>query len=219
MTQPAQSELPRPSIPPQHHLLWTGGCNTSPGSFYHRPQAKEFSSVRSVLSDAATPWTTALQPPCPSPTPGAYSSSCPSRRWCHPTISFSIVPFSSRLQSFPAIRVFSNESVLRIRWPKSNRTAAKLAVYSNSFPDLPSTLFWIFSNQPCFEAAFDVLRHKTQEWIRTQGWNPKLLSPNPGSTAGQPWDLKQVHIGWLCDLDNSHGMFSTVSRKQSLQKA
>ena len=42
------------------------------------------------------------RPPCPSPTPGVYSNSCPSRRWCHPTISYSVVPFSSRLQSFPA---------------------------------------------------------------------------------------------------------------------
>ena len=41
-------------------------------------------------------------PPCPSPTPGVYSNSCPSSLWCHPTISFSVVPFSSHLQSFPA---------------------------------------------------------------------------------------------------------------------
>ena len=40
--------------------------------------------------------------PCPSPTPGACSNSCPSSRWYHPTISFSVVPFSSCLQSFPA---------------------------------------------------------------------------------------------------------------------
>ena len=39
--------------------------------------------------------------PCPSPTPGVYSNSCPSRWWCHPTISSSVVPFSSCLQSFP----------------------------------------------------------------------------------------------------------------------
>ena len=42
------------------------------------------------------------KPPCPSPTPGAYSNSCPLSWWCHPTISSSVVPFSSRLQSFPA---------------------------------------------------------------------------------------------------------------------
>ena len=40
--------------------------------------------------------------PSPSPTPGAGSNSCPSSRWCHPTISSSVIPFSSCLQSFPA---------------------------------------------------------------------------------------------------------------------
>ena len=40
--------------------------------------------------------------PCPSPTPGAYSNSCLLSRWCHPTISSSVVPFSSCLQFFPA---------------------------------------------------------------------------------------------------------------------
>ena len=39
--------------------------------------------------------------PCPLPTPGVYSNSCPSIRWCHPAISSSVVPFSSHLQSFP----------------------------------------------------------------------------------------------------------------------
>ena len=42
------------------------------------------------------------RPPCPSPTPRAYSNSCPSSQWCHPTISSSVVPFSSCLQSFSA---------------------------------------------------------------------------------------------------------------------
>ena len=42
------------------------------------------------------------RPPCPSPTPGAYSNSCPLSQRCHPTISSSVIPFSSHLQSFPA---------------------------------------------------------------------------------------------------------------------
>ena len=50
----------------------------------------------------ATPWTAAHQAPCPSPSPGACSHSCPLSWWCHPTISSSVVPFSSRLQSFTA---------------------------------------------------------------------------------------------------------------------
>ena len=49
-------------------------------------------------------WPHGLQPaklPCPSPTLRACSNSCPLTQWCHPTISFSVVPFSSCLQSFP----------------------------------------------------------------------------------------------------------------------
>ena len=42
------------------------------------------------------------RPPCPSPTPGVYSNSCPSSRWCHPAISSSVVPFSSCPQYLPA---------------------------------------------------------------------------------------------------------------------
>ena len=59
----------------------------------------------SVVSDSATPAPHGLQhtrPPCPSPTPRAYPNSCPLSRWCRPTISSSVVPFSSHLQSFPA---------------------------------------------------------------------------------------------------------------------
>ena len=44
--------------------------------------------------------------PCPSPTPRAYSNSCPSSRWCHPIISFSTVPFSFHFQSFLALGSF-----------------------------------------------------------------------------------------------------------------
>ena len=46
------------------------------------------------------------RPPCPSPTPGVYSNSCPSSRWCHPTISSSVIHFSSCPQSFPALGSF-----------------------------------------------------------------------------------------------------------------
>ena len=46
------------------------------------------------------------RPPCPSPAPGVYSNSCPLSWWCHPTISSSVVAFSSCLQSFPASESF-----------------------------------------------------------------------------------------------------------------
>ena len=47
-----------------------------------------------------------VRPPCSSPTPRVYSNSCPLSRWCHPTISSSVIPFSSPLQSFPASESF-----------------------------------------------------------------------------------------------------------------
>ena len=56
--------------------------------------------------------------PCPSPTPGACSSSCPSSQWCHPTISSSVIPLLLPPSILPSIRVFPNESVLCIRWPE-----------------------------------------------------------------------------------------------------
>ena len=61
----------------------------------------------SVVSDSL--WPHGLQHtrlPCPLPSPGACSNSCPSSWWCHPTVSSSVIPFSSCLQSFPASGAF-----------------------------------------------------------------------------------------------------------------
>ena len=72
----------------------------------------------SVVSNSL--WPHGLQharPPCLSPTPGAYSDSCPLSPQCHPTISFCF-PLLLQPSIFPSIRVFSNESILHIRWPK-----------------------------------------------------------------------------------------------------
>ena len=54
--------------------------------------------------------------PCPSPSPGAYSNSCPFSRWCHPTILSSFVPFSSCLQSFSPSSEYSGLISFRIGW-------------------------------------------------------------------------------------------------------
>ena len=75
----------------------------------------------SVAQSCPTLWPHESQharPPCPSPTPGVHSNSCPLSQWCHPAISSSVVPFSSCSQSLPA-SVFSNESTLRMRWRKA----------------------------------------------------------------------------------------------------
>ena len=69
----------------------------------------------SVTQSCPTLWPHELQharPPCPSPTPGVYSNSCPSSQWCHPAISSSVVPFSSCPQIFPSIRVAESRTEL-----------------------------------------------------------------------------------------------------------
>ena len=82
--------------------------------FYRLQYSVQFSS--SVVSDSLQPHE--LQhgkPPCPSPTPGVCPNSCPSSCRYHLTISTSVVPFSSCLQSFPTSRSFP---MSQLRWPK-----------------------------------------------------------------------------------------------------
>ena len=76
------------------------------GEMLHKRQLSIFrkdSSVQfshSVVSDSLRPHELQhARPPCPSPTPGVHSDSCPSSQWCHPAISSSVVPFSSCPQS------------------------------------------------------------------------------------------------------------------------
>jgi len=70
----------------------------------------QFSSVQfshSVVFNSLRPHESQhTRPPCPSPTPGVHSDSCPSSQWCHPTISSSVIPFSSCPQSLPASESF-----------------------------------------------------------------------------------------------------------------
>ena len=94
-----------------HSLLWSTQyrsiidfqCFRCTGRWF--TYTNQFSSV--PQSDSL--WPHELQharPPCQTPNPGAYPNSCPLTRWCHPTISSSVTPFSSCLQSFPASRSF-----------------------------------------------------------------------------------------------------------------
>ena len=81
----------------------------------------QFGSVQllSYVRLFATPWTAACQAPHPSPTPGVYSNSCSLSWWCLPSNHIILChPFLLPPSLFPSIRVFSNESVLHIRWPK-----------------------------------------------------------------------------------------------------
>ena len=101
---------------------------------------------RSVVSDSFQPQGPEhARPPCPSPTPEVYPNSCPLSQWCHPTISSSVVPFSSWLQSFSA---------------------------SGSFP--MSQLFASGSESIRVSASASVLPVSTQDWSPL-GWTGWIL--------------------------------------------
>ena len=114
-------------------------------SFIQRIRRQKFSSVQfshSVMSDSLRPHELLqrARPPCPSPTPGAYSDSCPSSRRCHSTISSSVIPFSSRLQSFPASGSFQ-KSQLFILGGQSIGVSASVSVLPMNTQDW-SPLGW-----------------------------------------------------------------------------
>ena len=97
------------------------------------------------------------RPPCPSPTPGVHSDSCPSSRWCHPAISCSVVPFSSCPQSLPA---------------------------SESFP--MSQLFAWGGQNIGVSASTSVLPMNTQDWAPL-GWSRRHVNLPMITRQGQMW--------------------------------
>ena len=133
---------------------------------------------RSVVSNSL--WPHELQharPPCPSPTPGVHSDSCPSSWWCHPAISSSVVPFSSCPQSLPV---------------------------SESFP--MSQLFAWDGKSTGVSALASVLPMNTQDWfpLGWTGWTSlqsKRLSRVFSNTTAQK---HQFFGAQLSSQSNSH---------------
>ena len=80
------------------------------GLYLNSFSSVQFSSVQSsllvVFNSLQLHELQHARPPCPSPTPRVHPDPCPSSRWCHPTISSSVIPFSSCPQSFPASGYF-----------------------------------------------------------------------------------------------------------------
>ena len=86
-------------------------------------------------------WLQQTRLPCASPTPRACSNSCPSSRWCNPTISSSVVPFSSCVQSFPASGLFQTTSLF-LPWEPHEQYAKASHFFQNKSPNLYSGLQW-----------------------------------------------------------------------------
>ena len=141
--------------------------------------------------------------PCPSPTPRVHPNPCPLSQWCHPTISSSVVPFSSCLRSIPSIRVFSNESVLHIRWPKYWSFSFSISP-SNEHPGLVSfRMDWLdlLAVQGTLKS---LLQHHSSKSISSSAlsllYGPTLTSFSNNRTSDKPHWLRYCHCAKL----NSH---------------
>ena len=163
----------RPALPPrlpQSTLRAVFTC------FFGYFNSVQFS--RSVVSNSLRPHESQhTRPPCPSPTPGVHSDSCPSSWWCHPAISSSVVPFSSCPQSLPA---------------------------SGSFP--VSQLFSWGGQSTGVSASASVLPMNTQDWspLGWTGWislQSKELSRVFSNTTVQK---HQFFSAQLSSQSNSH---------------
>ena len=100
----------------------------------------QFSSVAQSCSTLRSHGPQHARPPCPSPTPGIYPNPCPLSQWCHPTISSSVIPFSSCPQSFPASGSFPM-SQLFASGDQSTEVSASTSVLPKNSPDW-SPLGW-----------------------------------------------------------------------------
>ena len=119
---------------------------------------------RPVASDSL--WPRGLQqtrPPCPSPTPGVYSNSCPFTRWCHPSISSTVLLFFSVLQSFPASGSFSM-----------------------------SQFFASGSQSIGVSASASVLRMNIQDWF-SWGWTGWISLQSKGLSRSPTWQFKSIN--------------------------
>ena len=97
----------------------------------------------SVMSNSLQPHELQhASPPCPSPTPRAHPNPCPLSQWCHPTISSSIIPFSSCPQSFPASRSFQM-SQLFASGGQSIGASASTSVLPMNIQDWVITPLWL----------------------------------------------------------------------------
>ena len=147
------------SSPQTNHWCWSSHFSMG----WNNPQS--LNCVRLF----ATPWTEHGRPPCPSPTPRAYSNSCPLHMGYHPTISSSVLPFSSRLQFLPASGFFSNESVLCIWSPKCcsfSFSISPLNEYSGLFPLVLTG--WISLQSKGFSRVFSNTIVQKNQFFRAQ---------------------------------------------------
>ena len=140
-----------------------------------------FSSVHfscSVVSDSLWPHESKhASPPCPSPTPGVHSDSCPSSRWCHLTISSSVVPFSCCPQSLPASKSFPMSQLFA--WGGQSTGVSALALFlpkksqgwsPSEWTGIMHRLWELECRRIFLGASTSRLQQSIWEWVRKHGF-------------------------------------------------
>ena len=155
-----------------------------------------FSSVqfnRSVASDSLRPHESQhARLPCPSQTPGVYSNSCPSSRWCHPAISSSVIPFSFCPQSLPASRSFPMSQLFA--WGgQSIGVSASASVLSMNTQDLPPSGWTCWICPPLIFSGIFLNFQWGSDWPKWMHQVQKDRKIRPTSEQGRSW----VFCPWL----------------------
>ena len=117
------------------------------------------------------------RPPCPSPTPGVYSNLCPLSRWCHPTISSSVVPFSSRFQSFPASGSFQTSQFFTTGGQSIGVSASASVLPMNIQDWFPlGWTGWISLHSKGLSRVFSNTSVQKHQFFGAQLYSPTLIS-------------------------------------------
>ena len=146
-------------------------------SLHHLLSLEHVQFSCSVMSDSL--WPHALQHtrlPCPSPTPRACSNSCPSSQWCHSTISSSVVPISSCLQSFPASGSLPMSKFLTSRGQSIEFSASALVLPMNIQDWFPLGWTGLILLSQGLSRVFSNTAVQKHQFFGTQLYSPTLTS-------------------------------------------
>ena len=153
------------------------------------------------------------RPPCPSPTPGLHPNPCPLSWWCHPTISSSVVHFSSRLQSFPASGSFPVSQFFTSGSQSTGVSASTSVLPKNTQGWSPLGR----SNQSILKVTVSTTIQSYILWVQFSSVTQLCLTPCDPldcSTPGLPvhhelLELAQTHVYWVGDaIQPSHPLLS-----------
>ena len=149
------------------------------------------------------------RPPCPSPTPGVYPNSCPLSQWCHPTISSSVIPFSSCLQSFPASGTFQMSQFFT-SGGQSIRVSDSASVLSMTIQDWFSLGWtgWISMQSKGLSRVFSNTTVQKHQFFSTQLSSQSNSHVHPYMTTGKTIALtRRNFVGKVMSL-----LFNMLSR-------